>query len=545
MGGILSLDRQWTRYFARWVVLQFLLVICFVILCISIGVTIWQSENSPGDFKAILTSKHATSAISKLDWYNDFCLAPPYKFLSPFKFTYKFGCDPSCADDQIESAAFNKGPTFCPWPTGKTIFRCLLAVVQGFLHVVLLFPRFKEFSKLLGSPMLIVLSFMWYSILVLDSESLSSANAACSTSNLSKAFQDDLKKRGVELRDFSLTCDNISYSLTPFLDCLLFFLSFIMGRAWAQCRNKYGEPELLPPPDDTPPPNSPPSIPSASQKRATGTWWRASENARLSMIFPRNSTVVGGQERGRLPPTQAEMHARGVNISAEQYEKYSRIPGCLERILAYFGIAWGDNGDASTRPNSPLSRPHGSINQSFSNSTKGGNANRLNVNAVDISVNNNSLGLQNTTSSPISRPESRGFRKPIFVNTTPPPLKPPKPNHVLSGDTQAINSTRVDENERDMNLFMETGEGLDNSNLECGDRQQDEVNINMQSESSIHYSNGSFDESPSENVFEEKPPPPPLTQPPPLYSVVPPKPLKQPGNTASTPPSNPPSTPSE
>ena len=499
----------------------------FCVLWISIGISIWQSSSSAGDMQLVLDKVNGLRKAygqGELGWDKDFCASAPYMYLSPIKFTFSF-----------LSANYDNAAS-CSWPKSKTNFRIVLGVLQSLLHVFLLLPRFAFLSSPCASPILLSCAFLWYSAMVLDCQALQSATTACSN-NLEKLVSGTL---GFDPKYFAVNCRNEGFALVPLIDLILFLLTFVLGRAWSQCPNKYGivSPDTAgPQSDDAKRPTSTKSdaaakaaadaaAATAQNRRATGSWWRASENTRLSEIFPRNS-VVGGSHK----PTQAEMQARGM--TAEQYQKYSRIPGCLERIwammMAGFGVS--SNSDASSSGGSggsagaTLSRI--SVNDSFSSSIKGGSANRLNAGEV----NSNALAMYGPT--PPQRPLS-GPRKLEFINTTPPPPKPPKigstppntasplsKNAIATGENDSVVSAgagagagagQVAETANPLNPFGEKDEQVQVSDVSAGI----DTALGMSTRGAA-----------VESSSQEMPPPPPSAPPPPLFTLAPkaPKPL--------------------
>ena len=498
----------------------------FCVLWISIGISIWQSSSSAGDMQLVLDKVNGLRKAygqGELSWDKDFCASAPYMYLSPIKFTFSF-----------LSANYDNAAS-CSWPKSKTNFRVVLGVLQSLLHVVLLLPRFAFLSSPYASPILLSCAFLWYSAMVLDCQALQSATTAGSN-NLDKLISGTL---GFDPKYFVVNCRNDAFALVPLIDLILFLLTFVLGRAWSQCPNKYGIASL-----DTAGPQSDDAKSNAAAKaaadaaaataqnrRATGSWWRASENARLSDIFPRNS-VVGGSHK----PTQAEMQARGM--TAEQYQKYSRIPGCLERIwammMAGFGVS--SNSDASSSDGSGGSAGpalvRGSVNDSFSSSIKGGSANRLNIGEV----NSNALAMYGP--APPQRPLSSP-RKLEFINTTPPPPKPPKNGStspktasplskktISTGANDSVVSAgagqvdyvvsagvgQVAENAKPFNPFGEEDEQIQVSDVSTGI----DTTFGMSTRGAA-----------VESSSQETPPPPPSAPPPPLFTLAPkaPKPL--------------------
>jgi hypothetical protein len=496
-----------------------LLVLGAALALVSLGVSGWQNTVSAGDFGQVIDVVNSLTNAN-LSWTKDFCGAVPLKFLSPLRFTFNF-----------QNKAYNS-PANCAWPHNSTTFRIVLGVFQVLLCALMLWRRVSFLSIPFASPTFLCFSFLWFSVFVLDSGNVASSNSVCA--NGSNVGQILLKAAGVpNMQGMQVVCGNAMYSLPPFIDLVLFMHTFVLGRAWAQCPGKYGiesdvaaEPEpaaVAPPP---PPPLS---------KRTTGSWWRASD-ARLSELYPRQSHIGGtvpthqqysqnyqqGQQdrAGARQPTHAEMTQHGIRMSSSQYEKYSKIPGCLERILAYFGKLWqgGSEGEGGMQRDVEGAR-RGSINESFAHSIKGGSANRLNANAVGINVHSGTVNAL-VNSSPISRPLSTGNR-PVFVNTAPPPSKPSAPPGQAgwsAADNEGSSKAGArPQSERQRELDWERGRATEEEEGEGVPEwlKQDDTKIVAEAEAEgekrAPVSSNPFGDRPSE---QEDAPPPPSSPPP-------------------------------
>jgi hypothetical protein len=267
-------------------------------------------SSTAGDFQSVLTilngyrAKYGEAGIT---WDKDFCSGAPYKFLSPFKFTFSF------------ANVDYKNPANCSWPLNKTNFRIVLGVLQTILHIIMLFPR-REILRTLcssfGSPILLTCAFLWYSAFVLDCQSLQAATKACEN-HFETLIASTLGMANVD--GFAINCNNNIYALEPLIDLVLFIHTFVMSRAWAQCPSKYGIPSATTSNPEAASTNADPSSSSAPttatsspSSPATASWWRASENAHLSEIFPRASDVSGTNTT--TSPRPGSAFSSGFNI---------------------------------------------------------------------------------------------------------------------------------------------------------------------------------------------------------------------------------------
>ena len=500
MGSLLSLDRDWTRLCANWAALRVLLVLGFCLLWIEVGCSIWQMSIGAGDFQTVLdllNNFRAAAGQGDLRWDRDFCGSAPLKFLSPIKFTFNYG-----------SSSYDK-PANCPWPITNTNFRTVFAVLQSLMHIFLFWSRFAWISSPYASPVLLTCAFLWYSAFVLDCQALQASSTACSN-HVDKLLEGTMR---ATLRDFTVICNNTMYAVIPLIDLFLFLNTFVVARAWSQCPNKYGivsdaVKESAVDAGASAKSNQPAPAPPPDNRRATGSWWRASENARLSELFPRNSVVVGSRK-----PTKEEMQAHGM--SSDQYDKYARIPGCLERIWAMLvsgfardgaGGAGGTVGEGrGAGTGSPNLAPRSpSINDSFSSSIKGGSANRLHAGAVNV----NALAAYSTP--PSQRPSA--LPKPAALLAQAPP-SPPRPAAAVVVDND-----------------VEEGGGGGGGGSNPFGRGSEQTSFSPASApapglaTSPRAGSNPFEEPAA--VPQELPPPPPSAPPPPLFSVLPAKPPK-------------------
>jgi len=180
----------------------------------------------------------------------------------------------------------------------------------------------------------------------------------------------------------------------------------------------------------------------------------------------------------------------------------------------------------------------GSINESFAHSIKGGSANRLNANAVGINVHSGTVSAL-VNSSPVSRPISTG-KRPVFINTAPPPpkpLRPPRPagwtpadDEVglgtglgLGAEAEAAGTGARPQSERQRGPDWAMGRATEEEVPAWLKQEDTEARAEEEKEEDrAPASLNPFGDRPSEQ--EEDAPPPP-SSPPPLY-LSPPKPTR-------------------
>lgn len=208
-------DGPWTAVFATWFRIRLLLFVAICGAFVSIGLSSWQTQANGGDFTSI-------PGLGKdFNWQTSVCGASPYMYLSPFKFTYNLG-----------GKSYNN-PCYCPWPLGNTSFRLVVASLFVLLAIALFFE--SRFSKLMGSPLLFCFSLLWYSAFVIDAQSLTASTQACLQGFGKLTYFDVLK----ETTDFEMVCNGIDYGATCCVDLILFFLIFVIWRAWGHCPDRY------------------------------------------------------------------------------------------------------------------------------------------------------------------------------------------------------------------------------------------------------------------------------------------------------------------
>ena len=357
-----------------------------------------------GDFQTVMV-------IAKLDFANDVCGAMPYMALRPFRFTYT-----------INGMSY-LSPAYCPWSTNLTIFRVLLAMVNAVFYCLLIVNRFAAYSIAFAPPVHFVITFMWWAALVLDTRALAASSAASAS-----GFGEESIFSILQTLEYRFNWDNTLYGATNAIDFFMFLVTFIIFRAWNQCRNKYGITQI-----EEPAPAARPLEPAAARTNnrlsTPPIWWRASENTRLSELYPRNSLMNSGS----VAPTNAERAA----IEEAEYKRtgtltwfmrwWLSIGKYLERLLAAGESTEGTAEEAAMAGPQSFTSGLGSGglgNAQFTtaaivpgmNSNR--NSNRLAVAGATVAA--NPLQLAGGYSS--SRNEG-GLVRPVFT----PPLKPPKP----------------------------------------------------------------------------------------------------------------------
>ena len=210
-------DTPWTAACATWFRIKFLLLLAGITTVISIGFSAWQTKNSVGSFKTI------GDMMPNFNWNDSVCTATPYVYLSPFQFTFSWN-----------GKSYNT-PSYCPWPVGNTTFRLIVGTVYLIFNVSVFWET--AFSRTFASPLLFLFALLWYSSFVVDAQSLTASTQAC-TNGFGKGTV------FTSLADFTLVCDNTSYGVTVALDLLMFFLVFIIWRAWGHCPNRWNKESL-------------------------------------------------------------------------------------------------------------------------------------------------------------------------------------------------------------------------------------------------------------------------------------------------------------
>jgi len=206
-------DKPWTAVCATWFRIRVLLLLTGVTTIISIGFSAWQTESDPGSFKII------GDLQPNFNWKDQYCTATPYQYLSPFQFTFNVG-----------GVSYNK-PAYCPWPLGNTTFRFIVASFYLVFNVGVFWDT--AFSRTLASPLFFLFALLWYSAFVVDSQSLTASTEACTNGFGSGTIS--------AYSGLTLICDNTTYGVTVAIDLLLFFLVFIVWRAWGHCPNRYNK----------------------------------------------------------------------------------------------------------------------------------------------------------------------------------------------------------------------------------------------------------------------------------------------------------------
>jgi len=211
-------DKPWTAACATWFRIRLLLVLAFVTTAISIGFSGWQTQSDEGSFKVI------AAGIPNFKWDDSICKATPYQYLSPFKFTFNW-----------QGKSWDQ-PAYCPWPLGNTTYRLIVACFFLVFNVAIFWDT--AFSRVFASPFLFLFALLWYSAFVVDAQSLTASTEACTN-----GFGDVLFKT-LETQDFKMICDNTHYGATVAIDLVMFFLVFIVWRAWGHCPNRYNNTAL-------------------------------------------------------------------------------------------------------------------------------------------------------------------------------------------------------------------------------------------------------------------------------------------------------------
>lgn len=410
------LEGQWSRWLANWAVLRVLLALTIALAVISIGVSSWQTDANAGDFQLILD-------LAKLNWSGDICESMPYQALRPFRFTF------------TAKGVTYSSPAYCPWPQSKTIYRIVLAIVQALSYSLFLVNRFGEYSIAFASPVHFVLAFLWWSALVLDTQSLSASSAACA-SNFGEGTIAALSKS----RDLQLVCNSSLYGATNAIDFFMFSLTFLIFRIWSQCPAKYGLRQ-----EDLTESHGPGRMAEASaetgangSKRLSSpaSWWRASENTRLSELFPRNSVQLAGGNNIALAhaPRSASASASDSKATPAQgawtggeYDSDAG-KGKGSGSLSWFMRWWLSIGrylerlvgseESSDEALDEVGKAAPFTAARLDTDVPSGTANRLAIGPVEGTVAINPLKLSSSGGYSL-----KNDHKPVFT----PPLKPPKP----------------------------------------------------------------------------------------------------------------------
>lgn len=403
-GGVSDKQWTWLPKIANWFFLRLLLLLTIALSIISMGISSWQADANAGDFQLILD-------LAKLDWNSDICDAMPYQALRPFRFTF------AAKGINYSSSAF------CPWPQSKTIYRVVLAIVQALFFSLLLVKRFAPYSIAFAPPVHFVLTFLWWAALVVDTQSLSVSNAACA-SNFGEGIISALSKS----RDLQLNCNSSLYGATNAIDFCMFCATFVIFRAWSQCSNKFGlQSDKGEPAHTMKLGTAEVSAGAAGAKRlSTPAWWRASENTRLSELFPRNSVQLAGGRNIALAhaaPPAPVLAENDSDLAKSRLTWFMRwwlsIGRYLERIVGTEQSS-DEALEEATLP-SPAAAPSRST-VSLDTTVPSGHANRL---AVGGTVAANPLNLGTVSGGYSTKTDKRDYLPPKQVFT--PPLKPPKP----------------------------------------------------------------------------------------------------------------------
>ena len=209
-------DKPWTAACATWFRLKLLLGIGTCTAVISIAFSSWQTQGNEGDFKVV------ADAIPNFKWWDSVCDATPYQYLSPFKFTFN-----------LAGKSYDN-PAYCPWPLGNTTFR----LIVGCLYLVFGISLYWDtaFTRVFASPLLFLFALLWYSSFVVDAQSLTASTEACTN-----GFGDGTIS---SIKGLTIICNNTHYGITVAIDLILFFLVFVIWRAWGHCPNRHNKDTL-------------------------------------------------------------------------------------------------------------------------------------------------------------------------------------------------------------------------------------------------------------------------------------------------------------
>lgn len=175
----------------------------------------WQSQTEGGSFANL----KFPSKRSYDNFESAVCDNLPYKYLSPFEFSYSSNTTSSSTS------------TNCPWPTPNSELRIVMTVFSivtlGALYV-------KTPLSFLARAIFAIYAFIFFAAFVIDAVAVTVGQDFCTN-----GFTNTLLNTDINSLRLSVTCTVANYEVIPVFDLILSCLYFLLYTAWQFTTNLY------------------------------------------------------------------------------------------------------------------------------------------------------------------------------------------------------------------------------------------------------------------------------------------------------------------
>lgn len=217
------------KVLATWWRLRVSSVCLLVTTTVSIGVSVWQSLNNPGD----LSQPLIVQTFPFIKDFDSFCQKIPYIFEVPFSFYVDELGMPASSSSSSSSTQEQQNVSYCGFSYIHSQYRLCIAVATIVCIVPLLLYR-NCYSNF-GTQVYFCSAILWYSAFVIDVEALVSGTASCRSNFEGTEFATFLDSGLI-----SIDCTPIRvYTITPFIDFCIASAALLLSQAWFHCTDLY------------------------------------------------------------------------------------------------------------------------------------------------------------------------------------------------------------------------------------------------------------------------------------------------------------------
>lgn len=209
---------MFAKCFATWLRIRFLLAFMIIWSIILMSLSAWEMQYSGGNFANI----KFPSGRQYSDLGSSICTQMPYKYLSPFDFTFSSNTTSSSSTD-----------TYCPWPTANSELRITMTVFS-IVTLGLLFV--KTPLSFFARAIFAVYAFIFFSAFVIDAVAVTVGLDFCTTS-----FADTLLNVDLRSMNINVNCKASNYQIIPVFDLVLSCIYFLTYTAWNFATDLYVE----------------------------------------------------------------------------------------------------------------------------------------------------------------------------------------------------------------------------------------------------------------------------------------------------------------